>query len=81
MSPAGQNHPSLLAVNVGSSSVKVGLYRAGDPPQALYDNQGRGDLAEALDALASSPAPDVIGHRCVHGGPQVRDHCLSLIHI
>lgn len=36
------------------------------------------DLAEVGRRLVAAglPAPDVVGHRVVHGGPQVRRHCV-----
>jgi acetate kinase len=51
----------ILAVNAGSTSVKVSLI---DGPETLAQ---WGSLDEAL---AAGPAPDAIGHRVVHGGPR-----------
>jgi acetate kinase len=51
----------ILAVNAGSTSVKVSLI---DGPETLAQ---WGSLDEAL---AAGPAPDAIAHRVVHGGPR-----------
>ena len=74
----------VLALNSGSSSFKFGLYRieasraeellshaiaAPSPQQALAG------VAQLL-ATSKVPAPDAIGHRIVHGGPALRQHCL-----
>jgi acetate kinase len=64
----------VLALNSGSSSLKVGLYRVvADAAEPL--------LARSLDAIDdlagclaewTGPAPQAIGHRIVHGGPALR---------
>ncbi|HSW04032.1 acetate/propionate family kinase [Aquabacterium sp.] len=66
----------VLAINSGSSSLKIGLYRVGDgEPAPLFS----GPLA-SIDALRAAladkavPAPQAIGHRIVHGGPGLRRH-------
>ena len=77
---------NILALNSGSSSLKFGLYRVdaagaekllgetlstvltADPPDAMTR------VASAL-ATSGMPAPDAIGHRVVHGGPALRQHC------
>lgn len=72
----------VLALNTGSSSLKYGLYRVdGDRCEALLTGQTDGPadadpLAAIVDALSkqSLPSPDAIGHRIVHGGPNVRKH-------
>ncbi len=46
----------VLAVNAGSSSLKVRLLGDGD------------ELLAEADALEGLPAPDAVGHRIVHGG-------------
>lgn len=75
----------MLALNVGSSSLKFGLFMvdasgsrvllAGaeetiDAPQAA--------LARIAQQMAAQdlPAPVAVGHRIVHGGPQCRRHTL-----
>jgi len=72
----------VLALNTGSSSLKYGLYRVdGDRCEALLTGQTEGaadndPLSAVLAALREHdlPAPDAIGHRIVHGGPNVRAH-------
>lgn len=79
MSRAGH----VLALNTGSSSLKYGLYRVeGDTCESLFADQidapgGDADpVAAIVDALRtrSLPTPDAVGHRLVHGGPNVRRH-------
>ncbi|MDR6936029.1 acetate/propionate family kinase [Luteibacter sp. 3190] len=79
MSRAGH----VLALNTGSSSLKYGLYRVeGDMCEALFADQtdapgGDADpVAAIVDALRtrSLPTPDAVGHRLVHGGPNIRRH-------
>ena len=99
---------TLLTLNSGSSSLKLGLYEvAGEHPRLLFkgaadhigspggaltltDAQGqtvdREDVqhasqpqafthaAQKLASLAGG-APSYIGHRIVHGGPHLREHC------
>jgi acetate kinase len=98
---------SILALNCGSSSLKFGLYAAGEgepklicegeaeqvggdsssfwfKPDAKTDRQEQKlrlsthaeALEQALKALkeGGAPTPDAVGHRVVHGGPQVREH-------
>lgn len=103
---------TVFVFNSGSSSLKFGLYQAGDgalqtllhgaaeferqelgPHKALLkattadgqeesaevDADSQSDLVPVLAVLLDKlqmPAPDVIGHRIVHGGPHVRSHCL-----
>ena len=75
---------NILALNSGSSSFKFGLYRADAAGvQALrvesVDSATHEDatarIAQAL-ARPDMPAPDAIGHRIVHGGPKLRQHCV-----
>jgi acetate kinase len=101
--------PTILTINSGSSSLKLGLYRtdADTPPQLLYRGatdaigkpSGSLTITDAADqsihredashesqssAFAhaaqklqqlSGTDPDAIGHRVVHGGPHLREHC------
>lgn len=78
---SGAGH--VLALNTGSSSLKYGLYRVdGDACETLLSEQtgapgGDGDpIAAIVGALRERglPAPEAIGHRLVHGGPNVREH-------
>jgi len=73
----------VLALNAGSSSLKYGLYRVdGETCEALLtehtESAGAGSdpVATIVGSLRDRglPAPDAIGHRLVHGGPNVRQH-------
>lgn len=75
----------VLALNVGSSSLKYGFYRVKDDHcEALFTAQadapgGDADpVADILKALHERdlPMPDAVGHRIVHGGPNIREHAL-----
>ena len=74
----------VLALNSGSSSLKFGIYRMGvsGTEDLLSGTISTSDQREAMiyieKLLADSelPAPDAIGHRIVHGGPKLRQHCL-----
>jgi acetate kinase len=65
-----------LSVNAGSSSLKVALFAVGDAPGdereiwRWYRDRAEPDPGVAFEALEASgrPAPDVVGHRVVHGG-------------
>jgi acetate kinase len=61
----------VLAVNAGSSSLKLSLLGAGDAAeeQAELTVGGTGiDVDQLRGALAGWAAPDAVGHRIVHGG-------------
>ena len=74
---------NVLALNSGSSSLKFGLYRVdSDGPQKLFGEsvataEHPDAMARVVSVLAASgmPPPDAIGHRIVHGGPALRQHC------
>lgn len=73
----------ILALNSGSSSLKLGLYRVDSVRvERLFAETvvtaDHPDLpARVAGVLAASgmPRPDAIGHRIVHGGPSLRRHC------
>lgn len=72
---------NVLSLNAGSSSLKYGLYRVdGDRCEKLLSGQtdapGDGAVEAVLATLRerSLPSPDAVGHRLVHGGPNVREH-------
>lgn len=86
--PSAPNEPTTiaLALNAGSSSVKLGLFaldREGAKPlygRAITAAEFAVRMAElelALDAqlAASAYAPNLVLHRVVHGGAGLRDHC------
>jgi acetate kinase len=73
----------VLALNTGSSSLKYGLYRVdGDTCEALLteNTESAGNGSDPVSTIVGTlrdrglPAPDAIGHRLVHGGPNVREH-------
>jgi len=73
----------VLALNSGSSSLKFGLYDVGgDLAVELFAGAMDGgpsqpqlfDRIEAALADANMPAATAIGHRVVHGGPNLRRH-------
>ena len=75
---------NVLALNSGSSSLKFGLYRVGAAQieTLLAKTIATSDLGDAITQAASllsesrMPAPNAIGHRIVHGGPNLRQHGL-----
>ena len=111
MSSAAPPHETVaLALNSGSSSLKVALYSmrganeeklAQGAAEGLGGKDGRAwlrevrqsvvdesrsfaDASQAADYLLSAldrealPAPNVVGHRIVHGGPRLRSHqCIT----
>ena len=61
----------VLAVNAGSSSLKLRLLEEGEEPLAAGDLDADDDWEQGLeDFLADAPAPDAAGHRIVHGGEE-----------
>jgi acetate kinase len=75
---------NVLALNSGSSSLKFGLYRA-DPSRIETLLSETISLPSPRDAMvhiekfltdSKMPVPTAIGHRIVHGGPKLRQHCL-----
>ncbi|MGK2897489.1 MAG: acetate/propionate family kinase [Burkholderiaceae bacterium] len=74
---------NVLALNSGSSSLKFGLYRVDSTgAEKLFgENVSTADHPDAITLVASvlaaagMPPPDAIGHRIVHGGPVLRQHC------
>jgi acetate kinase len=66
----------VLCVNCGSSSVKVATYRVGERVERLDGEAGGADATgDVLARLAARGALDVdaVGHRLVHGGPDLFD--------
>ncbi|MDF0487356.1 acetate kinase [Sphingomonas sp. H39-1-10] len=68
----------ILALNAGSSSLKYGAFTIdGNRCEAVAGGTVAGaDHAEGFDAIAArldGATPDAIGHRIVHGGPDLFD--------
>jgi acetate kinase len=74
----------VLALNSGSSSFKFGLFQITGSWMAtllsdtLATSAPQAALADVAKRLTESklPPPDAIGHRVVHGGATLREHCL-----
>ena len=74
---------NILALNSGSSSLKFGLYRvdSAEAEKLFGETVSTADHPDAINRVASllaasgTPPPDAIGHRIVHGGPALRQHC------
>ena len=70
---------NILALNCGSSSLKYGVYRGvecvfDDDAQEIKDH--RLALTKALEHLSTQGFRQfsIVGHRVVHGGPDLRQH-------
>ena len=75
----------VLALNVGSSSLKFGLFMAGPgDSRVLFSGaeemagEPQAAVARIAERIAARglPMPAAVGHRIVHGGPQCRQHTL-----
>lgn len=79
----GMGSLNVLALNSGSSSLKFGLYRVDSTGaerlfgQSVAMAANPDAITQVASALAASglPPPDAIGHRIVHGGALLRQHC------
>jgi acetate kinase len=77
--PRLTNGLPVLALNCGSSSLKYGAYLAG---VCLHEGEAQeikdyaAALSQALDKLAAEGLKQFwrVGHRVVHGGPNIREH-------
>jgi acetate kinase len=74
---------NILALNSGSSSLKFGLYRVESSRiEVLLSGEEESIGGEAIVRIgkrladSGTPAPKAVGHRIVHGGPKLREHCL-----
>ena len=76
---------AVLALNVGSSSLKFGFFLVGASGSRVLMSGAEEAVGEPQQALAriaqrmeaqALPAPAAVGHRIVHGGPQCRQHTL-----
>jgi len=69
---------NILTLNEGSSSLKFGFYAAGPDgveERTSGDVEGAqpADMFERIDAALGGARPAAIGHRIVHGGPDLFD--------
>jgi acetate kinase len=62
----------VLVVNVGSSSVKLRLLDAGDEVVSAIDLPATDPAAAIADEVRAA-SPDAVGHRFVHGGPELQE--------
>ena len=63
----------ILAVNAGSSTLKLSVVDDGDRVEAEQQTDGDADPIAALhDFVARAGAVDAVAHRLVHGGAAVR---------
>ena len=79
---------NVLAINSGSSSTKFGLYDVNvSTAKELFIDTLTSSSAQAMferlnahlaapDSAPNTRLPSVIGHRLVHGGPTLRQHCV-----
>ncbi len=73
----------VLVINMGSSSLKAGLFDTSDGKELFRMHiEDTEHLTHGLDTLAQAihaqgyKEPDAIGHRVVHGGPHLTDSTL-----
>ncbi len=82
---SGDSGCPVLALNVGSSSLKFGFFIVGASGTRVLDSGTEDTVSEPQETLAhiverleaqGLPPPAAVGHRIVHGGPQCRQHTL-----
>jgi acetate kinase len=66
---------------IGEAATKIsaGFPAAGRRVSQLVDASSYGDAVESVAALLTdwnAPTPTAVGHRVVHGGPKLTQHCL-----
>lgn len=59
---------NVLVVNVGSSSVKLGVVGEDDTDLASHELSGAPDVGSVRRFVDAAPDFDAVGHRIVHGG-------------
>nr|WP_302675774.1 acetate kinase [Sphingomonas faeni] len=73
-----------MVLNSGSSSLKIGLYEVGashlselltDDIETSPQDENPFERIDRLLGKNALPAPTAIGHRIVHGGPNLTEHC------
>lgn len=78
------NSMNVLSLNSGSSSIRFGMFRVGSSrlEKLFSDTIDHPDLVGTITRItqrfleSDSPPPEAIGHRIVHGGPTLRQHCV-----
>ncbi|WP_239475438.1 acetate/propionate family kinase [Streptomyces sp. CS131] len=74
-----QINSPILVVDAGSSSLRLTIFGDGGEILAEHrrDSAPGEDVPSALrQVLAEAPTPLAVGHRLVHGGPELRRHTL-----
>ncbi|MEU0157651.1 acetate/propionate family kinase [Streptomyces sp. NPDC006261] len=74
-----QSDSPVLVADGGSSSLRLTVF--GDGGEVLAEHRsdsppGEGAPGALRQVLAEAPAPVAVGHRLVHGGPELRSHTL-----
>ncbi|MGW8451248.1 acetate/propionate family kinase [Streptomyces niveus] len=75
---AREREPVLVA-DAGSASVHLTVFANDGTALASYDDMataGDNMAGQLRDLLRYAPAPTAVGHRIVHGGPELRRHTL-----
>ncbi|MFD4116689.1 acetate/propionate family kinase [Streptomyces niveus] len=75
---AREREPVLVA-DAGSASVHLTVFANDGTTLASYDDMstaGDNMAGQLRDLLRYAPAPTAVGHRIVHGGPELRRHTL-----
>lgn len=69
----------MLVADAGSSSLRLTVFAHDGATLASYDDAsapGDNMAGQLRDLLRYAPAPMAVGHRVVHGGPELRRHTL-----
>ncbi|WP_329391554.1 acetate/propionate family kinase [Streptomyces sp. NBC_01716] len=76
---ADHEREPVLVADAGSSSVHLTVFANDGTALASYDDTsapGDNMAGQLRDLLRYAPAPTAVGHRIVHGGPELRHHTL-----
>ncbi|GGJ77767.1 acetate kinase [Streptomyces camponoticapitis] len=76
---ADREREPVLVADAGSSSVHLTVFANDGSAIASYDDTsapGDNTAGQLRDLLRYAPAPTAVGHRIVHGGPELRHHTL-----
>ncbi|MEV0778993.1 acetate/propionate family kinase [Streptomyces sp. NPDC050428] len=76
---ADREREPVLVADAGSSSVHLTVFANDGTVLASYDDMsapGDNMAGQLRDLLRYAPAPTAVGHRIVHGGPELRRHTL-----
>ncbi|MFE9297680.1 acetate/propionate family kinase [Streptomyces niveus] len=74
-----REHEPVLVADAGSASVHLTVFANDGTALASYDDMstaGDNMAGQLRDLLRYAPAPTAVGHRIVHGGPELRHHTL-----